>query len=237
MSSRCALWIYALVFTLALVTRARASASDDETGNPAAAEPSSRAAAEPTVAVEVPPATPRRPLVSGAALEVLQMHQTGVAQEVMLSYIQEAGRTFYLQARDIIELTQAGVPSPLIVAMIRQGRAAASPPLAAAPKALATTVEVASTVEVGRAEVTETPVAVPAAVPVSTEPIFVTVSRKREYVPFVPPWVTGIGHYPYSYYPSAREKYWRRAYEDRVGYHPYARCPLPPECVRPCLGD
>jgi len=155
--------------------------------------------------------------VTGAVADVVLMHQNGVSTEIILAYIQESGRTFFLTPSEIVELNRAGIPAQLMLAMIKQR---GQP----------------STRSESRVEVSKVETA-PAPPPpqVSTEPLYVTGSRRREtqYTPFIPPWVHGIGHYPYSYYRRYGAPTWR--------YSPYVaghyRCPVDCRIHKHCRTD
>jgi hypothetical protein len=153
--------------------------------------------------------------VTGAAGEIVQMHQNGVSAEVILAYIEESGRTFFLTPSEIVELNRAGIPSQLMVAMLRQQGQSVVP-------------RTGSGVEGSRVETTS-----PATPPpqVSTEPLFVTGSQRREarYTPQIPPWVHGLGHYPYSYYRRYGAPSWRYS-RYFAAHYPYSVYSYPGDC-------
>src|SRR5438477_11596827 len=93
------------------------------------------------VAVDPPPeqvisAAPETdaPSVSPAAAEVIRLAQSGVGEEVMLTYIQNSPAAFNLSADQILYLKDLGISSPVITAMLNRDAALRSQPqLAQAP--------------------------------------------------------------------------------------------------------
>jgi hypothetical protein len=128
-------WLSPLGLTLALATTSAALAAD-ELPSKSAAETNSRQpligtdSAQSTTPVPAavkpqesrPAATSAAPAVDRTlslwAAETLKLVQSGIKEDVVLSFIDSAG-TFNLSAQQIISLTQSGVPKDLITAMIQ----------------------------------------------------------------------------------------------------------------------
>lgn len=141
---------------------------------------------EPVAAPATPAPRPTR--YPFGVKEVLELHQSGVEGDVILSYIRNSGIPYYLSADQIIRLHRDGLPSAFITAMIQQGAATQEIKVAAQAKS-------------------------PPKTEVSTEPIFVTPSRNttetaatttvteviREYVPIGGSTCLSPKSYPYAY--------------------------------------
>ena len=51
--------------------------------------------------------------------DVIQMHQDGISDDLILEKIQHSGKVFHLDAGDMRDLKKAGVPDSVITAMLR----------------------------------------------------------------------------------------------------------------------
>lgn len=63
-------------------------------------------------------AAPANSELSPRAAEVMRMAKAGVSDEVLLTYVRNSPGAFSLSSADVLELKDAGVPSPVISAML-----------------------------------------------------------------------------------------------------------------------
>jgi hypothetical protein len=66
------------------------------------------------------PATPSPRSLSYGANEVVKMYKGGVKADVLLTYIESSSLSYLLSSREILYLSQLGVPSEIVNAMIRR---------------------------------------------------------------------------------------------------------------------
>lgn len=128
-------WLSHVGITLALATTTAAWAGDELPSkstadkNPLQPQIGTNSAQSTTVTPAAVKAQESRPAARGAApavdrtlslwaAEILKLVQSGIKEDVILSFIDSAG-TFNLSAEQIITLTQAGVQKNLITAMIQ----------------------------------------------------------------------------------------------------------------------
>jgi hypothetical protein len=64
-------------------------------------------------------ATPAPALPSGVS-EVMKMFKGGISADIMVSYINNSPLSFYLSADNLIALQQEGLPTPVLMAMMRR---------------------------------------------------------------------------------------------------------------------
>jgi hypothetical protein len=114
-----------IVFII-LAELANATTNNQPATSPAAepsvvATPDVEAAPAPAEAVAEPTATPikfPRSLSYGAS-EIIKMFKGGVKADVLFSYIETANLSYQLSSKEILYLSQIGVPSEIVTAMIR----------------------------------------------------------------------------------------------------------------------
>lgn len=112
------------------------------TGNVAAQEPTTAAAAQPVAASR--PA----PELSYGVPQVLQLVQAQVSDDIIVNFIQNSGTIYALQANEIVYLKQQGMSDTVLNAMLNQrSRLTASTPPAASASATATYTPPASTAQ------------------------------------------------------------------------------------------
>jgi len=101
--------------------------TNDQPASSTSADATALAAPEPepvTAPVEVsaepastPVKTPRS--LSYGANEIIKMYQGGVKSDVLFSYIETASLSYQLSSKEILYLSQIGIPSEVVTAMIR----------------------------------------------------------------------------------------------------------------------
>lgn len=101
----------------------------------------------------------RRPLPPGVE-EVLQLAESGAAEEVLRAYVETAGVPYALSVDDMVYLRDVGIPSSVIAAMLKRGNELRE----REAEALGARAELQSAVEQLRAELA-TPTAAPAPSP------------------------------------------------------------------------
>src|SRR5215831_4992624 len=67
------------------------------------------------------------PALSSGAAEILKLSQAKVSDDTIIAYIKSGGKTFYLNADQIVLLRQQGVSEAVITAMLSLPNAGAGP--------------------------------------------------------------------------------------------------------------
>jgi hypothetical protein len=75
--------------------------------------------ATPVITQEIPPATPANIKMSEAVEKVVKLAQSGVDETVMMAYVEKSTVRFDLDADEILYLSDVGVPSGVISAMLK----------------------------------------------------------------------------------------------------------------------
>lgn len=152
------------------------------------------------------------PRFSGRINEVVSLTESGVDQTIVLSYIKNSPGPFQPSADEIIRMRDAGVPTPVITAMLQRGaelREQAQAIAAAAPAQNQTYAQSTATY------------AQPAATTVVTPPV--TYADPTYYPTYYTPsssvvYIGGSYGYPY-YYNNYCYPYYYPSYYSRVGFY------------------
>lgn len=73
----------------------------------------------PVISEEIPPSVPANLKISEAAEKVIKLAQSGVDESVLMAYVDKSAVRFDLDADEILYLSDLGVPSNVISAMLR----------------------------------------------------------------------------------------------------------------------
>ncbi len=165
-----------------------------------------------------PPAEPARPngvkkaaRLSFGVDEVVKMYQGGVETDVILNYVENSSVPYHLNAEEIVQLHDIGVPSPIVTALIRHGAKMQQQAATAYAQSQAKATEEAKAAS-AYANAYSTSVYSPPPPVAYSYPTYVT-----SYPAYAYP---GYSYYPsYSYYPGYRYSpfYFRFGYNS--GFH------------------
>lgn len=135
-------------------------------------------------------ASPVAPQLAYGVSQVVQLSKANIGEDTIVTYVQNSGNSYGLDADQIVYLKQQGVSANVINAMINQRNR----PVASAPVATATDSQASYTAPASTANYVQT---APASVPTSTVYVMPDTQTYDYYSYYYHPYYP---YYPYNYY-------------------------------------
>ncbi|HYT60445.1 MAG TPA: hypothetical protein VEL06_09755, partial [Haliangiales bacterium] len=108
--------------TLLPATRGELAKANTNSGPDAASTEAKQGdPAEPRAEPAKPNGVKKAARLSFGVDEVVKMYQGGVETDVILNYVENSSVPYHLNAEEIVQLHDIGVPSPIVTALIRHG--------------------------------------------------------------------------------------------------------------------